>query len=177
MGGVLFEKKPLIKHELALDKAAEKTRSEEYLMKCVKRKCMGVAYLKRPKEAHQKLITTIQDHHAFGVDVYPKTLGEKLVSLLSTNSRRCKTCITHIWTRCKKLKRENGKRNTQQKLDVTMIDIPDTIKELHSKINLSVAFLHSTSRGYKYRTVKHYKDYKRKYKKIRYAEWHQKVCE
>ena len=52
-----------------------------------------------------------------------------------------------------------------------MINIPDTIKELHPTISLSadyffvqgVAFLRSISNGYDFRTVEHLSDYKKKY--------------
>ena len=52
-----------------------------------------------------------------------------------------------------------------------MVDIPNTIKELHLSISLSVecffvqgiAFLHSISNGYGFRMVEHLNDYKRKY--------------
>ena len=37
---------------------------------------MAVALLKRSKYENRKLMQTIRDQHAFGVDVYPKTLQD-----------------------------------------------------------------------------------------------------
>ena len=59
-----------------------------------------------------------------------------------------------------------------------MIEIPDIIKDLHPTVHLSaesffvqgIAFLHSISRGYNYRTVEHHKSYNKKYKKADMAK-------
>ena len=56
-------------------------------------------------------------------------------------------------------------------MDAQKYEIHTTIKELHHKILLSVdyffvqgiAFLHSVSRGYTFRTIEHHADYKTKY--------------
>ena len=57
--------------------------------------------------------------------------------------------------------------------DITMIDIPDTIKYLHPHIHLSadyffiqgIVFLRIISRGYDFRTIEHIKDFGRNYNK------------
>ena len=59
-------------------------------------------------------------------------------------------------------------------MDAQRYEIHTTIKELHQKIHLSVdcfllqgiAFLHSISRGYTFRTIEHHADYKTKYNKL-----------
>ena len=58
--------------------------------------------------------------------------------------------------------------------DMTRVNMPDTIKDLHPRINLSadfffvqgIAFLHSISRGYDFRTIDHIKDFRTKYDKM-----------
>ena len=63
-------------------------------------------------------------------------------------------------------------------LDGVMIEIPDTIKDLHPGIHLStdyffvqgIAFLHSISRGYNYRTVEHHESYNKRYKQVDMAK-------
>ena len=57
-------------------------------------------------------------------------------------------------------------------MDAQRYEIPTTIKELHQKIHLSadyffvqgIAFLHSMSRGYTFRTIEHHADYRTKYR-------------
>ena len=57
--------------------------------------------------------------------------------------------------------------------DMTRVDIPNTIKILHPRVNLSadfffvqgIAFLHSISRGYDFRTIEHITDFGSKYNK------------
>ena len=56
---------------------------------------------------------------------------------------------------------------------MTRVEIPDTIKDLHLTINLSadyffiqrIAFLHTMSRGYNFRTMECTKDFWKKYDK------------
>ena len=55
------------------------------------------------------------------------------------------------------------------------MDIPETIKDLHPTINLladyffiqGIAFLHTISRGYKFRTVECITDFQKKYDKLK----------
>ena len=64
-----------------------------------------------------------------------------------------------------------GKPNILEKS--VMVTIPDTIIELHPRVDLSadyffvqgIGFLHSISGGYNFRTVEHLKDFKKKYTK------------
>ena len=73
----MFEDEVLIKYEKNEDKKIGATkRSDEQIVLCVREKLMGVAFIKRSKHDHKKLIKTIRDQHAFGLDVYPNTLHD-----------------------------------------------------------------------------------------------------
>ena len=62
--------------------------------------------------------------------------------------------------------------------EIIRVDVPDTIKDLHPHINLSVdyffvqgiAFLHSISEGYNFRTVEYIRNFGKKYNKAKMLE-------
>ena len=73
----MFADGVLIKYEKDEDnKVGATKRSDEQIEVCMRDKLMGVALIKRSKHDHKKLIKTIRDQHAFGLDVYPKTLND-----------------------------------------------------------------------------------------------------
>ena len=78
LGGEMFADEALIKHEESQDvkNGLNPPRSEFALKKDVREKMMAIALIKRAKFDYKKLITTIRDQHAFGIDVYPNTLHD-----------------------------------------------------------------------------------------------------
>ena len=93
LGGVLFTDPSLRKHECEIDKVAGVSRADEAKMTSVKEKSMSIGYLKRTKDEHNKLITTIRDQHTFGVDVCLKKLNNayELVENHSSTSKKRST--------------------------------------------------------------------------------------
>ena len=77
-GGEMFADDALIKYEAnqGIKNELEPPRSKATLKKDVREKMMAVALIKRAKFDYKKLITTIRDQHAFGIDVYPETLHD-----------------------------------------------------------------------------------------------------
>ena len=71
------------------------------------------------------------------------------------------------------LKGKTVRRTPQAIEDIARVNIPDTLKDLHPHVNLSadfffvqgIAFLHSISRGYDFRTIENIKDFGKKYNK------------
>ena len=67
------------------------------------------------------------------------------------------------------LKGKTTRKTPDQINDGVTIEIPPTIKDLHSQIHSSadyffvqgIAFLHSISRGCEFRTIEHHKDFKK----------------
>ena len=115
---------------------------------------------------------------------YPRY--KRYFKLLETNYfRNCPITVDdakralHIYGPDKEsLKGKSRRRKPDKIMDGIMIDIPDTIKDLHPNAHLSagylfvqgIAFLHSISRGYSYRTVEYNKSYSKKYKKADMAK-------
>ena len=71
------------------------------------------------------------------------------------------------------LKGKNVRQKPDKIKEITRVNIPDTIKDLYPNINLSadfffvqgIAFLHSVSEGYDFRTVENIKNFKKIYNK------------
>ena len=78
LGGEMFADGALIKYEANQDikNELEPPRSKATLKKDVRENMMTVVLIKRAKFDYKKLITTIRDQHAFGIDVYPETLHD-----------------------------------------------------------------------------------------------------
>ena len=76
-GGQMFADDALMIHEKKIDTlVGTNVRTDKEKRLCVREKMMGIALLKRGKGKYEKLIQAIRDQHAFGVDVYPKTLHD-----------------------------------------------------------------------------------------------------
>ena len=71
LGGKIFADDTLYNYE-----KKGTTKSNNEIRKIVREKLMAVALLKRCKHENKKLMQTIRDQHAFGLDVYPKTLHD-----------------------------------------------------------------------------------------------------
>ena len=79
LGGAMFTDDALVDYKTELDKLATgvKDRTDEEKKLCVREKMMGIALLKRSKDSNRSLLQAIRDQHAFGMDVYPKTLHDE----------------------------------------------------------------------------------------------------
>ena len=76
------------------------------------------------------------------------------------------------------LKGKTARKTPQVIEDITRVNIPDTLKDLHPHVNISadyffvqgIAFLHSTSRGYDFRTTENIKDFGKEYNKAKCSQ-------
>ena len=147
------------------------------------KKVSAYSYLTLVK-ANKSQFTTREVKRADAARSFRKYLGypgyKRFFRLLEVNHfRNCPLTVDdakralHIYgPGIESIKGKRVRKRPQKIEDRVMIYIPDTIKELHPYVQLSVgyffvqgvAFLHSISRGYTYRTVEHHNSYNKKYK-------------